>query len=132
MSHKVTKSILMVDDDPDYLLQQKMELESEGYSVITAESRKKANQLLETLKPDVVIVDLMMDRMDDGFVLAYEVKKKLPKVPVIMVTAVTGQTGMEFNSVTPEEKHWIKADAVFTKPVRTEQLVKEIEKLLRQ
>jgi CheY-like chemotaxis protein len=128
--NKVQKTILVVDDDPDYLLQEKMELETEGYNVVTAESRKKANQILETLKPDAAIVDLMMEKMDDGFVLSYEIKRKYPKVPVIMVTAVTGQTGMEFNSVTPDEKHWIKADAVFTKPVRVEQLVKEIERLL--
>lgn len=128
---KIRTTILVVDDDPDYLLQEKMELEAEGYNVVTAESRKKANQVLETLQPDIVIVDLMMEKMDDGFVLSYEIKRKYPKVPVIMVTAVTGQTGMEFDSVTPDEKHWIKADAVFTKPVRVEQLVKEIERLIK-
>ena len=128
---KTLITILVVDDDPDYLLQEKMELEAEGYKVVTAETRKKANQILETMKPDIVIVDLMMEKMDDGFVLSYEIKRRYPKVPVIMVTAVTGQTGMEFDSITPDEKHWVKADVVFTKPVRVEQLVKEIERLTR-
>lgn len=128
---KLPITILVVDDDPDYLLQEKMELEAEGYKVVTAETRKRANQILETMQPDIVIVDLMMEKMDDGFVLSYEIKRKYPKVPVIMVTAVTGQTGMEFDSITPDEKHWVKADVVFTKPVRVEQLVKEIERLTR-
>lgn len=125
------KTILLVDDDPDYLFQQKMELESEGFNIITAETRKIAKELLKELKPDIAIVDLMMEEMDAGFVLSYEIKKKYPDVPVIMVTAVTGKTGMEFDSVTPDEKHWIKADMIFTKPVRTEQLLKEIKRLLK-
>ena len=125
------KTILMVDDDPDYLFQQKMELEAEGYKIVTAETRKKAKEVIKTVKPDIAIVDLMMEEMDAGFILSYEIKKQYPDVPVIMVTAVTGKTGMEFDSVTPDEKHWIKADTIFTKPVRTEQLLKEIKRLLR-
>ena len=104
---------------------------AEGYNIVTADTRKKAKELLNELKPDIAIIDLMMQEMDDGFVFSYEIKKKYPDVPVIMVTAVTGKTGMEFDSVTPEEKHWIKADTIFTKPVRTEQLLKEIKRLLK-
>ncbi|MEI6079639.1 MAG: response regulator [bacterium] len=129
--NKTVKTILVVDDDHDYLFQQRLELESEGYNIITADTRKKANELLKEVKPDIAIIDLMMQEMDDGFVLSYEIKKRYPDVPVIMVTAVTGKTGMEFGSVTPEEKHWIKADTIFTKPVRTEQLLKEIKRLLK-
>jgi DNA-binding response OmpR family regulator len=129
--NKTVTTILMVDDDQDYLFQQKLELEAEGYNIVTADTRKKAKALLNEFKPDIAIIDLMMQEMDDGFVLSYEIKKKYPDVPVIMVTAVTGKTGMEFDSVTPEEKHWIKADTIFTKPVRTEQLLKEIKRLLK-
>ena len=129
--NKTVKTILVVDDDHDYLFQQRLELESEGYNIVTADTRKKANELLKEIKPDIAIIDLMMQEMDDGFVLSYEIKKRYPDVPVIMVTAVTGKTGMEFGSVTPEEKHWIKADTIFTKPVRTEQLLKEIKRLLK-
>jgi DNA-binding NtrC family response regulator len=125
------KTILLVDDDSDYLYQKKIELEEEGFKVVTAESKKKAHEALEKNKPDIVIVDLMMENMDTGFVLSYEVKKKYPNIPVIMVTGVTSQTGMYFDSITKEEKEWIKADTIFIKPVRTEQLVGEIKRLIK-
>jgi len=124
-------TVLLVDDDSDFLLQQRYELEAEGYKVVTAEGRKKAKEVLKKLKPDIAIIDLMMEAPDAGFVLSYEIKKRYPNTPVIMVTAVTGKTGIEFSSITDDEKHWIKADTIFTKPVRTEQLLKEIKRLVK-
>ena len=125
-------AILLVDDDSDFLFQHKYELEEEGYDVTLAGTSKEAKELIKSVKPDLAIVDLMMENNDSGFVLSYDIKRKYPDVPVIMVTAVTSRTGMEFSSITENEKHWIKADTIFTKPVRTEQLVKEIKKLLRK
>jgi DNA-binding NtrC family response regulator len=125
-----TKTILIVDDDIDYLIQQKAILEPEGFNVITAEGVNRAREVIKENQFDLAVVDLMMENMDSGFVLSYELKKKAPQVPVIMVTAVTSQTGFEFDSVTENEKKWIKADAIFTKPVRAEQLIKEINRLL--
>jgi DNA-binding response OmpR family regulator len=124
------KTILIVDDDIDYLLQKKIELEGEGYKVVTAEGRSKSREILKTLTPDLAIIDLMMEDQDAGFVLAYELKRQFPTLPVIMVTAVTSQTGLEFDSVTDGEKSWIKADTVLTKPVRIEQLLREITRFL--
>lgn len=124
------KTILLVDDDYDYLLQQKSLLELEGYNVITSEGHKKAKETLKSASFDLAIVDLMMEDMDSGFILSYEIKKMYPSTPVIMVTAVTNKTGMEFDTITNSEKKWIKADKIFTKPVRIEQLVKEINRLL--
>ncbi len=124
-------TVLLVDDDSDFLLQQRYELEAEGYKVVTADGRKRAKEVLKELKPDIAIIDLMMEAPDAGFVLSYEIKKKYPNTPVIMVTAVTGKTGIEFSSITDDEKHWIKADTIFTKPVRTEQLLKEIKRLVK-
>jgi DNA-binding NtrC family response regulator len=127
--HK-NKTILIVDDDIDYLIQQKAILESKGFNVITAQGVNRAREVLKKDCFDLAVVDLMMENMDSGFVLSYELKKIAPTKPVIMVTAVTSQTGFEFDSVTESEKKWIKADAIFTKPIRAEQLIKEINRLL--
>lgn len=127
----MNEKILIVDDDLDYLTQKKYELEKEGFVITTAQSRNEANQKLKENQPDIAIIDLMMDEMDDGFVLSYEIKKSYPDIPVVIVTAVTNRTGMEFESITEKEKSWIKADKVFTKPIRTEQLVREIRRLVK-
>ena len=82
------KTILIVDDDYDYLFQLKFQLEQWGCKVVTAESQREAEELLHTLKPDLAILDLMMENEDSGFVLSYKMKKKYPDVPVIISTAV--------------------------------------------
>lgn len=128
---KAKNRILVVDDDIDLLLQMKVNLESAGYSVTTADSEKKAEELIETEKPDLAIVDLMMERMDGGFVLCYNIKKRYPGLPVIMVTGVARETGMEFDAATDEERIWLKADVILAKPIRYEQLQREIDRLLK-
>lgn len=121
-------NVLIVDDDPDFTAQYAFEFREKGYEVFTAASRKEAEKVLKTLRPDAAVLDLMMENQDDGFVLAYKIKKAMPETTVVIATAVSGHTGMNFESVTDDEREWIKADAVFTKPVRIEQIIGEIEK----
>lgn len=125
----MVKTILLVDDDIDYLIQQKMLLEKEGFKIITSENKDKTRKILRYETFNVAVVDLMMEEMDSGFTLCYQIKKKYPEIPVIMLTAVTNQTGYVFDAITETEKKWIKADSILTKPIRTEQLVKEIKRL---
>ena len=124
------KSVLLVDDDPDFRLQQKMQLEAAGYNVLEASSAKEAMQTLAKTEPDIALVDLMMEESDAGFQLCYKLKKRAKPIPVIMVTSVASETGMEFDASTDEERSWIKADTLLNKPIRFEQLVREIDRLL--
>jgi len=126
------KTILLVDDDHDFRLQQKVMLESHSYKVIEAETAAAAIESLKQQTPDLAIVDLMMEEHDTGFTLCHNLKKKLPQMPIIMVTAVAAETGLSFNVKTREEHRWIKADALLEKPVRAEQLQQEIKKLLKE
>lgn len=125
------KTILIVDDDYDYRLQLKAQVESFGFKVITAEGRKEAEEVLATTKPDLGIYDLMMETQDAGFILAYKSKQKYPDVPVIIASAVTSETGMIFNIENEEDKNWIKADRYLEKGIRGDQLHREINKLLK-
>lgn len=125
------KLVLIVDDDPDYLEQLKMTVCGFGFETITAESKRDAEKILETTKPDICIFDLMMETQDSGFILAYKTKQKYPEVPVIIATAVTTETGMTFKVETEEDKNWIKADLYLEKGIRHDQLQREINKLLK-
>jgi CheY-like chemotaxis protein len=126
------KTILLVDDDYDFRLQQRVSLEAAGYKVIEAESRRKASELVQGARFHLALVDLMMEEVDAGFSLCQEIKKKHPGVPVIMVTGVARETGMEFAVSTEEERSWIKADALLEKPIRFEQLHREIKRMLKE
>lgn len=124
------KTILIVDDDPDFLAIERMQLEAAGYKVVSAESQHQAEETLKTLSPDMAIVDLMLEHMDGGFALCHHIKARKTAIPVIIVTGVTSETGLEFDASTAEERSWIKADIMLAKPVRFEQLLAEVQRLL--
>lgn len=116
----------------DYLLQLETMLKKMGFRVETAESQKEGEEKLEKVKPDLAIVDLMMENMDSGFILSRKIKQRYPEVPVVIATAVTSETGMIFGLDTEEEKQWIKADLYLEKGLREDQLHREITRLLKQ
>jgi len=125
------RTVLIADDDEDYLFQMKMYIESFGFNVITAENQKEAEIMIENTKPDLAIFDLMMENDDSGFILCYKMKRKHPKVPIILATAVASETGISFGVDTDSDKKWIKADLYLEKGIRKDQLHKEINKLLK-
>ncbi|MFP4054504.1 MAG: response regulator [Phycisphaerae bacterium] len=126
----MSKTILVADDDVDFLTQLKVQLQAAGFEVISAGGQAEAERLLEETTPDLAIVDLMMENQDGGFALCYHIKKRNPDVPVVLVTAVANETGLEFDASTDEERSWVKADAMLAKPIRFEQLRKEIDRLM--
>jgi CheY-like chemotaxis protein len=123
-------TVLLVDDDDDFLFQQRLQLENAGFNVIAAQGQKPAEAILAKLRPDVAVVDVMMENPDAGFVLCHHIRKKDPSIPVILVTSVNSETGMDFDLSTEEDRVWIKADALLAKPIRFEQLLGEIDRLL--
>ncbi|NHB67448.1 response regulator [Perlabentimonas gracilis] len=128
---KNQKTILLVDDDVDYLFQMKLQLERFGFKVVMAESQKEAEGLMSIIKPDLAIFDLMLESEDSGFILCYKMKKKHPDVPIILATAVSTETGFSFGIGSEDERKWIKADLYLEKGIRPEQLQNEINKLLK-
>ena len=127
----MNKTILIVDDDMDYLLQTRIKVERFGFKVITAESQKEAEKIIEVTHPDLAIFDLMMENDDSGFILCYKLKRKYPEVPIIIATGVTAETGMLFDITGDDERKWIKADLFLDKGIRADQLQREINRLLK-
>jgi DNA-binding response OmpR family regulator len=127
----MNKTILIVDDDIDYLIQTRIKVEQFGFKVITAESQKEAEKILEVTHPDLAIFDLMMENDDSGFILCYKMKRKYPDVPIIIATGVTAETGMLFDITGDDERKWIKADLFLDKGIRADQLQREINRLLK-
>ena len=128
---KNQKTVLLVDDDVDYLFQMRFQLERIGFKVVTAESQNEAEEFIKILKPDLAIFDLMMEHEDSGFILCYKMKRMHPDVPIILATAVSSETGIVFSVGSEEERKWIKADLYLEKGIRPDQLQKEIFKLLK-
>lgn len=82
------KRVLVVDDEPDVLLLCRVNLEFEGYEVSTAPDGEAGFAACRELKPDVVLLDVMMPKMDGWQVLeAIKGDEDLKHIPVVMLTA---------------------------------------------
>jgi CheY-like chemotaxis protein len=128
----MAKLILLVDDDRDFLEQNRQVLAARGYRVECFSDPQPALQAMRRERPDLVVSDLMMESLDSGFSLARAIKSEpgLAGVPVILVTAVASQRGFDFNPRTREELAAMNADAFFDKPVSPLLLIAKIEELL--
>ena len=88
---KDKKVIMLVDDNPDLLYSVQKGLESLGdYRVITVESGRKCLQLLKDIRPDLILLDIMMPGMD-GWDTCAKIKdnKKTENIPIVFLTAKT-------------------------------------------
>ncbi len=129
--NKTDVTVLIADDDPDYLFQTVFNLEKAGYKTVAVESQVEAESVISRFRPDIAIFDLMMENDDSGFILCYKLKRKYPDVPVILATAVAHETGISFSLDSEQERLWIRADKYLEKGIRPEQLDQEIMKLLK-
>jgi len=123
--------ILIVDDDPDLTKALKATLENKNYIVITASNGSEGVDKINTDKPDLLILDVMMSALQDGFEMARELKKdpQLKKMPILMLTAVKGRTGIDFKS-SAGDPNWLPVDSFLDKPVEPQVLLAEIKRLL--
>ena len=124
------RTVLLVDDDQDFLLQTATRLRADGFRVIEAEGQAAGERAIDAGGFGIAVVDLMMEEMDSGFVLCHRLKRRWPGLPALLVTGVAGETGLDFDAATDEERRWVKADAMLPKPVRYDRLRNEIERLL--
>lgn len=78
--------IMVVDDEKNILKLYEMELQDEGYTIVTANSGKEALEVFDRENPDIVTLDILMPDMD-GIQVLRHLKEKKPTLPVIMLTA---------------------------------------------
>ena len=124
------KRILLVDDDPDFVEINRMILESAEYEVDAADSVPLALDKLRQERYDLLIIDLMMEERDSGFILTYTVRndEKLRNLPILMLTSAQEKTGFSFQF--SEDQEWMKVDDLAAKPLKPAELLARIEKLI--
>jgi len=120
--------ILVVDDDPDITFAISLFLKKEQHEVQAAASRAEGMKALETFKPDLMILDVMMEQPDDGISMAQELRRTGHTLPILMLTSVGKVTGMSFD----RDNELVPVDAFFEKPVRPEDLLKKVAELLKK
>ena len=126
-------TILIIDDDEDIRQAVKAFLEGRDYTVETAATKEEGLDQYLRIKPDLVILDVMMATWQDGFELSRQVKKDpaLKNIPILMMTGVENKTGFEFKSAAGDED-WLPVEGFLDKPVEPEVLLAEVERLLQK
>ncbi|MGB9742973.1 MAG: response regulator transcription factor [candidate division WOR-3 bacterium] len=122
MSEK--KTILVVEDEPNLRELVKARLEQSGYEVVTAADGFNAIVQARKVKPDLIILDLMIPKMD-GYTVCRTIKSTadLNRIPIIMFTARTSPDDVRRGKD-------MGADAYITKPFNPETLLGKIQELL--
>jgi CheY-like chemotaxis protein len=125
-------TMVFVDDDLDFLAAQEAFFGSRGHRVVTIDSSSEALETLETLTPDIIFLDLMMERYDSGFRMAHELRKRehLAEVPLVMLSGVARETGERFDQEGKALLTWSKLDRFVDKPATGKQLLAVAEELL--
>ena len=115
--------VLVVDDEKTLVKALSFNLEKEGFRVEQAHDGKEALEKVYDLKPDIVVLDLMLPEVD-GFEVCRQIRKKL-EIPIIMLTArsedIDKVLGLELG-----------ADDYLTKPFNSRELVARIKAILRR
>ncbi len=120
--------ILIVDDDPDFVEATRMVLEKANHTVISAASGKKGIERVKKDKPDLVILDVIMDTALEGLSVSQILHdaEELRKTPVIMVTSIASS---EYAGMFPTDEY-VHVNAFLSKPVKSAELLRQIDRAL--
>jgi len=124
--------ILIIDDDPDFVTSIKDILEGESYAVEVACNFEEAMDKISKAKPDLIILDIMLERLCDGFTICYRVKQdpELKRIPVFALSAITEKTGLKLSNKVKQE--YFRPDEYAEKPISSGALLQCIGKLLKR
>ena len=124
------KKVLIIDDDPDIREVIKMILEGK-YELREAGSREEGASAFKEFAPDLVVLDVMMERHDSGFELAREMKNNAQQkdAKILMLTNVDNEMNMDFKA-TAGDPDWLPVDDYIVKPITPHEFLPKVEKLL--
>jgi CheY-like chemotaxis protein len=120
--------ILVVDDDPDFVLINRAILESEGYEVFEAANGSEALEVMRRDRPDLVLLDVMMSTTLEGVDVSKEIESdpNLKDVPIVMISSIaTSEHAPEF----PDGER-IPIAAWISKPIQPTVLLKTVRRFV--
>lgn len=125
----MSKKILVVDDDPDFVEAMRLTLEPNGYQVISAANGDEGLAKVKSEQPDLVILDVIMSSVLDGLQMSQRMQEnpEHKRIPVLMVTSIANT---DYAALFPTDEY-INIDGFLSKPVAPDVLLKRISELLQ-
>lgn len=130
--------ILIIDDDPDLVESLTITLEANNYQVFSAGNGTEGLRVVKEVFPDVIILDVMMDTITEGFQVSQQLRSRDPQseykaysnIPILMLTAISEKMHMKFSP--KDDKDYLPVDEFMEKPIRFEALLEKVKKLTHQ
>jgi len=122
--------ILIVDDDPDFHATLRSVLSSVGYSLLSAYSEREGLELARRDKPDLILLDIIMQTTTDGFDFCREAQRDpaIKHTPILGISAIEKVIGVHYPpDIDPD---LFPVDAYLSKPVAPEKLLAEVKRLI--
>lgn len=128
----MSKKVLMIDDDPEFVDAISNLLDAKGYEVHTASNGKDGVAKAKAENPDIILLDVMMTTKNEGFNVARELHEdqKLATIPIIIMTGIRREMNLPFG-FEPDET-WLPVKKVLEKPVKPEVLLSAISENIRK
>jgi two-component system, OmpR family, alkaline phosphatase synthesis response regulator PhoP len=117
--------ILIIDDDPDILDSMKIILEKNGFATVSAVSGKDGVEKFKKKKPDLVLCDMMMEKIDSGINVAKAINRISRKIPIFLISNIGTATAYNVDV----DKLGFKG--VFQKPVDPDFMISKIRDILK-
>ena len=132
MSPENKKRIIVIDDDSDFAASIRMLLENNGYEMLHAENGIEGIALTRAHKPDLIILDILMQEKD-GLTTFGELKadEEMKTIPIIVITSVSERLGFSFTSDDMQTYYKTKPNAYMNKAFDPDTLLSTIKKLVR-
>jgi len=120
-------TILIVDDDQDFVEMTRTVLESDGYRTLSAASGSEALACMRREHPAVVVMDVMMEGLLDGLDATRSIRldQSLQRIPIIMVSSIASS---EYAAMFPTDEY-LPIDTFLSKPVNPARLLEEVRRL---
>jgi DNA-binding response OmpR family regulator len=128
------EKILIIDDDDDLVHALRLPLEAAGYAVTRAANGNEGLQKIKEVKPDLIILDVMMDTTTEGFHISLTLRspdhrseyKEYSRIPILMLTSIHSTTTLRFGP----DKEYLPVDAFIEKPIEPAELLKKVREHL--
>lgn len=137
MDAQTNPKILVADDDENIVEAIKAILESRSYTVVTAYNKEQALERAGDSEPDLIILDVMMSHITDGFEVARKLRAdhQTHKIPIIILTAIHQELDKKLSPgiirYSPEtDGEYLPVDDFVDKPIHPDDLIERVERLL--
>jgi len=119
--------IIIIDDDSDYRFTMETFLNRNGFETLTAEKGQEGLDLIEKERPDLILLDVMMQSTYSGLEICKQLRSnpELKDIPIIGISGMSNELGVRLDKWGEDE--YFKVDEYYEKPVDREKLLERIK-----